>query len=495
MLRWLRDAGADAKLAEDYRRLVEENAMLRADRDRWQARALALETEAQQLRAVVARLEARVAELEARLGANSRNSSQPPSSDGPSAPPRPARRRTGRRRGGQEGHVGTTRSVPTIDEADEVHHCVPVACAACGAPLAGEDPAPVGRPVIEIPRPRPRIYWYWLHRLQCDDCGHITQAPAPGAVGDSPFGAGVHALCALLAGRYRLSKRLIREIVGDLCGLSISDGAICAMERRTATALEAPVAEVRGHLATSPAVHADETSWRMGGSKAWLQAAATEKVVSYWTDRRRSSKVVRRMLGDHFDGIVVVDRWSAYTHLRRAYCWAHLLRDFTAMAELYDSPWHGIRLCGCARTVMATWSRWHRGEIERAEMVALLRPVQRRTELYLQWTATRARGSKARAIARELLRDSSGMWLFLEEEAVPPTNNLAERQLRPAVIWRKLSFGNDSEAGGQFVERILTAVGTLRLQRRGVFEYLADAIAAHATGLTPPSLLPSADMT
>lgn len=108
------------------------------------------------------------------------------------------------------------------------------------------------------------------------------------------------------------------------------------------------------------------------------------------------------------------------------------------------------------------------------------------------WTAANAPGSKARAKAREILKVEDYLWTFLEVAAASPTNNLAERLLRYAVIWRKISFGTDSLAGSRFVERLLTVVTTLRLQERDVFGYLCDAISAHQQGRPAPSILPGA---
>ena len=119
-----------------------------------------------------------------------------------------------------------------------------------------------------------------------------------------------------------------------------------------------------------------------------------------------------------------------------------------------------------------------------------MEPLRARTEQLLAWTAANAPGIKARKMAAEMLRHRESLWRFLEDERIPPTNNLAERLLRYAVIWRKLSFGTDSLAGSIFVERILTTVGTLQLQDRDVFDFLVAAINAHTQRQPAPSLLP-----
>jgi transposase len=200
--------------------------------------------------------------------------------------------------------------------------------------------------------------------------------------------------------------------------------------------------------------------------------------------------VIRGMLGEDFDGVVVVDRWSAYVRLRRAYCWAHMLRDFTAMAERHHSQWHGRRLEQCARQVMDLWARWRDGEITRADLLQRMGPVRERTERLLAWTSANAPGAKARSVAGEILRHSDCLWRFLDDELIAPTNNHGERLIRPSVIVRQLTFGNDTDNGALSTSRILTSVSSLRLQDRNAFDYLAEAIISHAEGRPQPSLLP-----
>ncbi len=262
--------------------------------------------------------------------------------------------------------------------------------------------------------------------------------------------------------------------------------------------------EVRAHLARSDVVHADETSWRgpraaqrprgvlwrVAKNKAWLWLVATERVAFYWIDRRRGGKVIRGILGADFQGVVVVDRWSAHVRYVRAFCWAHLLRDFTAMRERYYSEWHGVRLVNDGQAVMRIWRSWRAGTITRSEMLRAIEPIRDRMNTVLAWTRDGAPGDRARAMAGELLRHQACLWRFLTDELIPMTNNLGERLIRPSVIVRGLSQGNDTAEGAIFTARILTTVTTLPLQNRNPLDFLVEAIACHAQGQPMPSLLP-----
>ena len=475
-MRRLVGRGGDVDLETEVKRLKAENAELKA--------TIAL------LEEQVTALKEQIEALTAKLATNSRNSSKPPSSDGPATPPR-RRKKGSRKRGGQPGHEGTTRAMVPAEQVDEVVNCLPTCCEACGAMLLGEDPEPERRQIIDIPKPRVIVREYRLHRVVCLACGHVTLGELPAGLPDSVFGAGVHTLAAILVGRFRQSKRLVVELFEILYDLSLSPASVCAMERRVAAALEAPVAEARAALQCEPIVRKDETGWRHMKNKAWLWLTATEYLAVFTIARRRSSAVVKQILGESFGGVVCCDRWSAYTHLtRRQHCWAHLLRDFTAMDERHGSPWHGQRLAACARQVMAAYAARQAGEISHEEMVRRLEPVRQQTLERLTWTAKGAPGPKARAMAEKILKVEEHLWTFLGDPAIPVTNNLCERLLRYAVIWRKLSYGTDSDAGARFVERILTVTASLQLQKRDVFGYLTTAIDAHFHGQAAPSILP-----
>ena len=207
--------------------------------------------------------------------------------------------------------------------------------------------------------------------------------------------------------------------------------------------------------------------------------------------KQQLAELVNTILGADFSGAIGVDRWSAYNGVaRRQLCWAHLLRDFIAMSERFHSPWHGQRLALCACKVMALWDRLHRGEIDRATMLVEMAPLRALVKQHLTWAAKNAPGTKARVKATEILKLEPLLWTFLEVAGMAPTNNLAERLLRYAVIWRKLSFGTQSERGRLFVERVLTVTSTLTLQNRNVFDYLCDAMTAYSSGKLAPSILP-----
>jgi transposase len=290
-------------------------------------------------------------------------------------------------------------------------------------------------------------------------------------------GPGLQAFCALLVGRFHLSRRQTQELLADVLGEPLSLGTLSAMEAATAAALAALYAAVQAAVATAPAVNVGETGWREGNHKAWLWLATTAGLSLFRIDPKRSPAALEQLLPPAAPGTrtVTSDRHRAYLHLRgddHQLCWSHLIRDFTALAERKDAG-QAVGAAGLAVTeeLFEHWHSFRAGEIDRPTLRQQLRPAQARLGRLLR----RARDSgpgKAAGLARDLLRQWPSLWTFARVEGVEPTDNAAQRAVRPTVLWRKQSFGNQGEGGRAFVERVLTVVGSLRLQGRNVREYL-----------------------
>ena len=464
-------------MAKEIAELRAENAALRAEN-------AALRQENAELRALVVSQQGRIQDLEERLGKNARNSSKPPSSDGPDQKLPPNRQRSKLARGGQVGHQGHGRALVPIEEVDTLVPCMPRTCGCCGEALEGMDPTPERHQQVDIPEPKVLVTEYQIHRLTCSRCGQVTAGELPAGVSRSRFGPRTHGMVVLLTGQWLLSKRMVALLLSQAFGLELSPGTISAMERR--------MAEAHEHVKAAPVVHADETSWRESKSRAWLWVATTALVAVFMIHRRRNAKAAQVLLGEDFAGVLCTNRYGAYHWVdRRGLCWSHLLRDFQAIAERYGSEWHGRRMVLAGGRVLAAWAAWADGHIDRAEMLARIQPEREQIQrMLLLGSTARFASAKTRRACRELLGWETAMWLFLDEPDLAPTNNLSERRLRRPVLWRSGSFGSDSPAGSRFVERILTTVATLSAQQRNALDFLRTAHVNHVAGLPAPSLLP-----
>jgi transposase len=460
------------------------------------ARITALEAENAQLRAGLSRLEARVQELEARLGRDSSNSSQPPSADPPPGRPHPAPRPTGRRRGGQAGHVGHHRTLVPPEEVDHTADHWPTVCQHCQAPLPSDPAQAVGDPVrhqvVEVPPIRAAVTDHYRHRLRCPHCQAVTLADLPSSVPTGAFGPRLQAIVAVLSSRYRLSRREVAAVCADLLGVDLAVGSVDALCQATSAALAGPVAVLEAAVRQAAVAHADETQWRLAGQRRWLWVAVTAVATVFTVAASRGSKVIKGLLGEPFAGILVSDRWSAYTWKRadeRQVCWAHLKRDFQALVD-----WDGAaRPIGQAALDLLDhlFAAWHQARADPAARVALpvtVAPLQAEFRALLE-QGSRGPSAKAAGLCAALLVLWPALWTFVTVPGVEPTNNAAEQAVRPAVLWRKGSFGSQSEAGAVFVARLLSVAATCRQQQRSLLDYLTAVCTAAQQGHPIPSLL------
>lgn len=443
----------------------------------------------------IGQLAARVERLERELAKNSRNSSRPPSSDPPGKAP--ARREKGhslRSQGGQPGHEGKGRELLPSWAVEEVIEHWP-ACCGCGHVFgAGERVAvraPARHQVEELPQLAVRLVEHQCQRVRCPDCGAEHTGELPAEIAGSAFGPRLQAAVATLAVRNRISRRDTVEVCEELFGARICAGSVDAILTRAADALELPYADLRRRLRGAGPLNVDETGWRRCGQRRTLWGAFSEKVAVYRIAADRHEDRARELLDGH-RGIVTSDRWWAYNHLplaRRQICWAHLQRDFTAQTEGLGAEQqfgeHGLRIC---EELFWAWEIYqHTGQ--RPELRRRTRTLRRELKPLLRTYAGKApRYKRTRGLARNLLKVWPALWTFAERRGVQPTNNHAERALRGAVIYRKLSLGSQSEQGEQRIERLLSASTTCRLQRRSLFAYLSELLAAQPRGDPLPRL-------
>jgi len=458
-----------------------------------QAVVLALWQQVQALQAQVAALQAEVTQLREQVGRNSQNSSQPPSSDAPNAPPRPKRPPSGRKPGGQPGHTGHGRKLIPVEQVQHVIDLKPTACDQCGALLLGEDAQPVRHQVTELPRVEPEVTEYRQHSLTCLGCGAQTVAEFPAEMPAGSFGPRVQATVGYLTGRIGVSQRDVAEVFQTIFHTDLSLGSIPAQEDQVSAALAEPVQAVQTYVQQQPVQNVDETSWREKTKRTWLWITTTPLVTLFLILATRGATGAQRILGNTVKSVVGSDRWSGYTWLdpqRRQVCWAHLKRDFQALVERGgESERIGRALLEQVEKMFGLWHRVRDGTLSRADFQTAMRPIQARIGDLLREGAALA-CDKTRHTCTNILKLEVALWTFVRLEGVEPTNNSAERGLRRAVLWRRRSFGTHSEDGSRFVERILTAVTTLRQQDRDVLDYLTEACAAAIRGDKAPSLLP-----
>jgi len=449
-----------------------------------------------QLQQQLAALQAENRELEEKVRRNASNSSIPPSTNPPDAPKPTPKKPTGRKRGGQPGHPGRARGRLPAERVQYTLPFLPLFCEHCETALpemAGpNDPEPTWYQYAELPKAAAVVTEYQGHARTCTCCGHVNRAMIPEELRGQTIGPRLGATLGYLSGSPHVSKRGIEEICETVFQVPISLGTIGNLEQEMSAALQPAHAEAQQTVQQAPVKHVDETGWKQAGRKRWLWGAATATVVCFVIHATRGLEGLRALLGGVLKGLFVSDRWSVYHCLevcRRQLCWAHLKRDFQKLVDR-GGPSQSIGE-HCLEVVLVLFAAWHafrRGELSRRQLQSTLEPTRMALRSYLE-EGTRCAHTKTATFCQNLLNLEPALWTFLYRPGVEPTNNLIERLVRSAVLWRKIAFGSQSDAGCRFVERILTVVGTLRLQQRPVLDFLESSLRAHRDGCEPPKLI------
>ena len=272
----------------------------------------------------------------------------------------------------------------------------------------------------------------------------------------------------------------------------MSLGTVANLEQEVSAALAPAYEEAKQAVREAEVKHADETGWKENGKKRWLWVAATTSVVFFLIHTLRNTVALRKLLGDVWLGILCSDRWRAYDDWptdRRQLCWAHLKRNWEKMLERGGKAKEIAQAClSIHKEVFELWHLFRGGGCTRWDLGNDMAPLTLAMLAVLQ-SGAHSRDRKTKRFCARLLDKFLAMWTFVVTEGVEPTNNHAERVQRRAVLWRRRSFGCHSADGCRFVERILTVVQTLRLQRRSVLRFLQETLAAHRLGQKAPTLL------
>lgn len=450
-----------------------------------------------EVRAFVDSLLLRIETLERKLAEAKKtpeNSSLPPSTQHPHAKtPRPPKSRTKRTRGGQPGHKRHTRTLVPTEQCTAVIVLHPEACRRCDESLDGDDPEPIRHQVWELPKIEPLITEYQRHRRCCRRCGETTCAPLPAGVPSGQSGPRLVAFTGLLMGHFRQSKRRAAFFIQDFLGMPCCPALTVKMQNQVAAALEQPYEELRGSLADESVLSMDETPTRQGRDKAWLWTAVASTFAVFAIFSSRKGTALPKLLGEKFQGIINCDRAKMYWQAcNLQWCWAHLKRDIQALIDHRDPQVRrlGYDLMRQVRLMFDTWWEYKSGKISWPTFRRRMQPIRSTVDSLLLRGAFSGH-PRLTGMCKELHKHRAWLWTFVDHPGVEPTNNTAERAIRPAVIYRKLSFGTQSASGSRFIERMLTVSETCRLQNRSIFAYLTAAVEAHFNKQSPPSLLPT----
>ncbi len=423
----------------------------------------------------------------AALTRNSSNSSRPPSSDPPGIKRNKAKKKSKRKQGGQPGHKGKNRTLLPPEDMDQIHDIFPEHCKRCQSPfsqsLLTPSSQPVRHQVFELPVIIPIKEEYRCHSLLCQ-CGHSTVAALPKNVAQSNFGPRTHAAIAYLASVHRVTRRGIAEIMQSLFGITISTGAICNAAKRVSESCLPAVDAIKQYVASALTLNIDETGWKHKGERRYLWTFVAPRAVLFYVSPSRGAKVLREVLGQTFEGVITSDDHSAYASYHknglRQLCWAHIIRKLKALLEDRSSP-HAYcfarHMLEDIRSIFSCWHAFQKSPGSREQLWIDTQPFRERMNDFCV-IFRYSFDQRVQTRTKRLLDNWQHLFTFLEHDGIEPTNNRAERAIRPAVQWRKICFGSQSEIGERFTERLLTVVRTFQMHNYNPFEILTKLVNA-----------------
>jgi transposase len=487
---------AEEHIAQLETELVEErakNAMLQAELVAQRAETTSAQEENAQLRQQMEQIVTRLREVEKRLAKDSRNSSKPPSSDGPGRRPRSQRKASGKKTGGQPGHPG--RTLMQVASPDEVVRHRPAECVHCQQALVGV----VGkvkerRQVHDLPEVRLVVREHQVEEVRCPICQCLSEGTFPAGVkAPAQYGPNVRALAVYLHQYQLVPLGRTCEVLADLCDCQVSEGALTVWVQQAAETLEETVAQIADWLSASRLQHGDETGVRIGGKLHWIHVNSTRWLTHLaWHAKRGKQALEVIGIWPRFHGRAMHDRWTSYDQYACAHsvCAAHLLRDCTAVLEQEQQSWAG-EMHDLLLSMAAAADEWRqRGATavptdERDEWVAqyfdllgsgfAAQPSPEAEQVPKR--RGRQKQSAAKNLLDDLLRRANQVLAFLDDLSIPFTNNQAERDLRMIKVQQKIAGTFRSATGATAFCRIRSYLSTMRKQGHRMLAALAAVFA------------------
>lgn len=365
--------------------------------------------------------------------------------------------------GQKEGHKGYSRHIP--ERIDEIKEHKLDACPICGEPVS--DTQEVRERIVEdIEQPKIKNTKHIIHRCYCKNCNKIVEPEINDALPNARFGLKLMLLVLILKLDCRIPSNKVTSILSSVFGVKISDGEIYNILRQLSEAFGEYYFELKKRIKEALIKNIDETSWRINGKNNWLWLFINKEIALYVVDRKRSSEVPIKILGNQEGRIIIEDRFSAYNGLARVsgckqqLCWAHLLRNSKDLAEHYREAKY------IHKRMKYIYKKAKDGE---------------KKEKLLQWIDLIAlrtyRSTEVFKFVKSICRTHrENLFRFVDNPEIDSTNNRAERGLRHAVVIRKISNGSRSEDGANITCKLLSVMQSLKLQEVNPFTGMMDLL-------------------
>ena len=399
---------------------------------------------------------------------------------------KPAAKGRKKRRGAKPGHEGKSRPRPERIDRHETHQC-PV-CPCCGGELVRTGRKRI-RCIEDIPENlRAEAVAHEIHRDWCSTCKKQVEPKVLDALPNCTIGNRTVTLSAWLHYGLGTTTSQIIDVLNGHLQLKISEGGLTEIWHRLANVLTPWYEQIHNECLNAAVLHADETGWRVAGKTWWLWCFTNADSTYYTIDASRGHDALHEFFVEEFRGVLVSDFWRAYDAMAedQQKCWPHLLRD---LKEIDERPDVGEMWKGFVKRLRRLYGDAIRLKAARDELVSDVfeRRVYSLHERLNELATADWECPHARRISRRLSDYQGSLLTFVEYVEVPPSNNRAEREIRPAVLMRKASYGNASEAGAATRSILMSIYRTLKQRGLDPLAVTAEALRTHtATGQLPP---------
>lgn len=421
----------------------------------------------------VEELEARIEELTSGQKSSSRNSSNPPSSDSPEQRNKRRKKpRSSRNKGAQPGHKKHERALLPEQEVDEKYAYYPNPTCSCGGGVSFDQEPRLRHQVFDLPEIKCHVVEHQVYNGCCSQCGKTHHGSLPDSVPSGQMGAGLIAWIVLMTGQFHLSMRKTQRLLKEQWQLSFSTGAISEAQGKAVDWLGVIHHQIGEAVRQEPVANADETRHFRGAEQRWFWALVTP-MLSFFMVHNSRGKTAANILLQRFKGFLVTDHYSGYNDhpkSHRQLCWAHLIRHFIQISERNgEARLVGQRLCLIAYSLFRVKKRYEEKRLDLWHYKRRMRRLRKSFQITLKRGSILSTSCRTANQCTHLLKDEEMCWTFLNDDRIPLTNNQAERDIRPYVIWRKLSFASQSFQGDRFRPMVLSIVGTS--QKMGLSTY------------------------
>ena len=386
-------------------------------------------------------------------------SNKKPPVDGPAVEPAPPRKR-----GGLFGHIGWVRKKP--DKIDRVEEVRISCCPDCGSNNLTECRKIDEHIQEDIILPKVEAVLYRRHHYYCPDCRKVVSAKGKDELENSYIGPKAKAFAAFLRYGIKISERDVKLLFERAFNLKIVASSIAGFRYQLKRAGSPLYRILMGSLKRGSFIHADETGWRIDGNNRWLWKFSNKKVSLSHIDESRGQKVVEKILGNEYGGILISDFLSAYNKIsakNKQRCLVHILRDLKKVKEYWHDDQEVLRyierlkkIFEDAIALQSDYKDKHWGDVYYARRTALENSLK-------DFAFPNPNKRILKRFAKRLERHRGELLTFLYEKDIDYHNNHAEQQIRPDVIFRKITFGNRSANGAQYHSVIMSILQTAKL--------------------------------